>query len=102
MPVSEVSAAGTNVLMTMKTNIMKYSFVTLCLSLFLLASCDENPYDRHSETSEIHTDDTLSGFQTGPDYEPIADPNAANTKRDPVPLEPVAVDTSSAGENDNR
>ncbi len=64
--------------------------------IFVLAACEDNSYERHSETHDLNKSDSVSGFQTGKGTESIADPNAANTKRTPVPLEQVVVDTTSS------
>ena len=60
--------------------------------------CRENSFDRHSNTEENVANDSVSGFQAGEGIESIADPNAANTKRTPVPLDTVVVDTTTAAE----
>jgi|GEM_PF-1923866 len=69
--------------------------LTCIILLLVLSACTENSYDRHSETDEIPAD-SLGGFQTGTGTESVADPNAANTKRTPVPLDSVVVDTTAS------
>lgn len=75
---------------------MKLIIFSFCLAGLFLASCQENSYDRHSTTDEISASDSSTGYQTGEGTEVIAAPNAANTKRTPVPLDTVEVDTSSS------
>ncbi len=74
----------------MKTRYFIYAFAFM---LFVTA-CGESGYDRNSESGELQTDDTTTGFQTGANDQPIADPNAANTIRTPVPMDSVVVDTN--------
>jgi hypothetical protein len=82
--------------MKMRTSYRLLLALTLSLPL---VSCGDNSYDKHSETSDTYQGDSISGFQTGPESETVADPNAANTKKTAVPLEPVVVDTSATAEN---
>ena len=75
------------------------SFLSMVVVCGLLTTgCGENSFDRHSNTEENVANDSVSGFQAGEGIESIADPNAANTKRTPVPLDTVVVDTTTAAE----
>lgn len=71
-------------------NLLFVSLLAICFT-----SCQENAYDRHSQTDDI-SHDSATGFQTGAGTEnqSIADPNAANTKNTAVPLDSVTVDTT--------
>ncbi|RYZ50775.1 MAG: hypothetical protein EOP49_13270 [Sphingobacteriales bacterium] len=69
----------------------------LLITMFSITSCGENSYEKHSDTTEM-TADSAGGLQTGEGTEFIAEPNAANTKRTPVPLDSVVVDTTQNSE----
>jgi hypothetical protein len=73
---------------------MKSILLILMFSGTLLTACGENSYDKHTESEEAPTGDSSTGYQVGEGIESIADPNAANTKRTPVPLDSVVVDTT--------
>jgi len=80
---------------------MKHFFCCIIL-LVSMSACQENSYDRHSDTTERPASDSATGFQTGEGTESIAAPNAANTTRTPVPLDTVVVDTTTTGGRKNR
>lgn len=73
---------------------MRAFLLILIFSTGLVLSCGENSYDKHTEMGDAPAGDSATGFQTGTGTEAIADPNAANTKRTPVPLDSVVVDTT--------
>ena len=73
---------------------MKSTLLILLFSAALATGCGENSYDKHTEAGEAPSGDSSTGFQVGEGIESIADPNAANTKRTPVPLDSVVVDTT--------
>ena len=73
---------------------MRAFLLALIFSTGLAMSCGENSYDKHSEMGEAPEGESSTGFQAGEGTESIADPNAANTKRTPVPLDTVVVDTT--------
>jgi hypothetical protein len=78
----------------MNLQVMKSTLLILMFSATLLTACGENSYDKHTEAGEAPAGDSSTGFQAGEGIESIADPNAANTKRTPVPLDSVVVDTT--------
>ena len=77
---------------------MKSTLLILMCSATLLTACGENSYDKHTEVGEAPPGDSSTGFQAGEGIESIAAPNAANTKRTPVPLDSVVVDTTQPPE----
>lgn len=77
---------------------MKAIFLGVMISGFILCSCGPNQYNAQSESDNLPKDDSSTGIQTGTGTESIADPNAANTKRTPVPLDSVQVDTTHNSE----
>ena len=81
-----------------KRAFMKTTFFGLIISGLMLASCGTNTYNAQSESDNIPKDTSSTGYQTGAGTESIADPNAANTKRTPVPLDSVQVDTTHNSE----
>ncbi len=75
---------------------MKRIFLAIACVAFLFTSCQENSYDRHSETDDLATDSS-SGFETGKGTELIpidSQVDAVNSPSTAVPLEPVIVDTT--------
>jgi hypothetical protein len=75
---------------------MKKFIAGLSVVCFIaFTSCMENSYDRNSKTDEIPSD-SGNGYQTGDiGAEPIAAPNAANTKRTAVPMDTVKVEADT-------
>ena len=77
---------------------MKSTLLILMCSATLLTACGENSYDKPTEVGEAQPCDSSTGLQAGEGIESIAAPNAANTKRTPVPLDSVVVDTTQPPE----
>jgi hypothetical protein len=75
---------------------MKTLIAGLSIFCFItLTSCMDNSYDRNSTTDDVPVD-SGNGYQTGDiGVEPIAAPNAANTKRTPVPMDTVKVEADT-------
>lgn len=65
--------------------------IFLGLSLGLLMSCQESSDDRQGSSDDLPDAPTTSGWETGRGTQTIAAPNAAQTKRTPLPLDTVSV-----------
>jgi len=73
---------------------MKRAIFPLLL-VVTLSACGESAYEKQSESDNMPVSDSNTGYQTGTGTESVAAPNAANTKRTPVPLDSVRVDTTN-------